>query len=130
MHEMGLLHKIVMSVRTAATENNVSHIEAIELDIGELSGILPVFLRFYFEPFTRNDPLFHGTELVINSIPGTGFCTKCQKTHPITNFGLPCPHCGSMDVRIASGREVIIRNILVKTGEGAEEEEDHKYAGD
>lgn len=117
MHEMGLLYKIISSVRTAAEENHVRRIKSIELDIGELSGILPVFLQHYFIPFTQEDPLFYCAELVINSIEGTGFCGKCRKIHPITGFGMPCPGCGSMDVRIVSGREVTIRNILVETDE-------------
>lgn len=115
MHESALLMKIIKTVQTAASQNQVRHIKAIELDIGELSGVLPIFLKQYFTPFTKDDELFHQAELIIHSVPGTGLCQSCQQTFHLTGWDAVCPHCGSRQIRLLSGREITIRNILVET---------------
>ena len=115
MHESALLMKIIQTVQTAASKNQVRHIKAIELDIGELSGVLPIFLKQYFTPFTKDDELFHQAELIIHSVPGTGLCQSCQQTFHLTGWDAACPHCGSRQILLLSGREITIRNILVET---------------
>lgn len=122
MHEISLLYKILECVRAAAEENHVRRVKFIELELGELSGILPAFLEQYFKPVAETDPLFTGAELNIKSIPGAGLCAECGSSYPIEDLGLPCPTCGSRNVRIMSGREIAVRNILVETDGG---EEDH-----
>ena len=48
MHEIGVLTKAVDMVEEIAVNHNVSHVGYITLEIGELSGYLPVFFEKYF----------------------------------------------------------------------------------
>ncbi len=115
MHESALLMKIIKTVQTAASKNQIRHIKAIELDIGEFSGVLPIFLKQYFTPFTKDEELFHQAELIIHSVPATGLCQSCRQTFHLAGLGTVCPHCGSRQIRLLSGKEITIRNILVET---------------
>lgn len=115
MHEISVLYKMLDQVEAVARDNNVRKIRAIEIEIGELSGMLPYFFEQYYGPATENKDLFSGSELKIKSIPGEGLCHDCGALYNVMRFEGKCPKCGSRDKKIISGRDFMIRNIMAET---------------
>ena len=125
MHEIGVLYKMLEQVESVAKENHVRRVKKIEIELGELCGMLPVFFEQYYEPATENKELFKGSELVIRNIPGEGLCTDCNTLYNVMRFEGQCPKCRSRNKKIISGRDFVVKNILVET----EEEPDTSQKG-
>ena len=45
MHELGIVFSIINSVENVAKENNVKHVDVVELEIGEVSTIVNSYLE-------------------------------------------------------------------------------------
>lgn len=121
MHELSLLQKIVACVEDACEQNGVKHVAAVELEVGELTGMLPFFLKQYFKPFTETNPLFAGAGLVVDTVPERLRCRACGKVFPSASIRAQCPVCCSLGTEVVSGREIIVRNIVTETiGEGTD----------
>ncbi|MBR5753734.1 MAG: hydrogenase maturation nickel metallochaperone HypA, partial [Clostridia bacterium] len=72
MHEISVLKKAVDLAEEAAVENGVDKIAYITLEVGELSGYLPIFFEKYFEIVIEDRPIFDGAELRIIRPRGEG----------------------------------------------------------
>lgn len=115
MHEIGVLYKMLEQVETVAKEHNVKKVKSIEIELGELSGMLPVFFEQYYEAATENKELFKDSELIIKSIPGEGLCLECQTLYNVMRFEGQCPKCKSRNKKVLGGKDFIVKNILVET---------------
>lgn len=113
MHEISVLEKIIITCRSVAKENNVNHIQAITLSVGELTGYIPYFFTEYFPIITSGEPLFDGTELKINEIRGEALCKKCQTMYNVMKAEGKCPKCGSREKTIIGGQEFRIDDLIV-----------------
>jgi len=48
-------------------------------------------------------------------ISGEGSCNECLHTFEYNSYGTACPHCGSYNINILSGREMKIKGIALDT---------------
>ena len=76
MHELGVLHQIVKTVSNIAKENHIRRIKHIALEVGELSGFVPVYLKKLFPVAVDAYPLLKKGELRISMIQGNGLFIK------------------------------------------------------
>lgn len=113
MHEIGILTQVVEVVEEVAAENKIEKIAAISLEIGELSGVLPIFMEKYFPIVIENKPLFETTQLKITTVPGRGLCRECNALYNIMEFEGKCPRCGSRDKTVLGGQDFMLKNIEV-----------------
>lgn len=111
MHEIGVLTKAVDMVESIAQDNDLEHISYITLEIGELTGYLPVFFEKYFPVVTEDRPLFSDTELRIQTVRGQGLCTECDTLYNILKCEGKCPKCGSRDKKILGGQQFLVKDI-------------------
>lgn len=120
MHEIGVLYKMLEQVESVAKEHHVKRVKKIEIELGELCGMLPVFFEQYYPPATENKELFKGSELSIRTIPGEGLCMDCKTLYNVMRFEGQCPKCKSRNKKIISGRDFVVKNILVETEDEAD----------
>lgn len=111
MHEIGVLTKAIGIVEDVAKKNNVTKVSYITLEIGELTGYVPVFFEKYFPIVTEDKPLFEGTELRMESIRGEGLCENCDSLYNVMKNEGKCPKCGSRSKKILGGTEFRIKEI-------------------
>ncbi len=111
MHEISVLTKAVDMVEEVAQENQVDHIRYITLEVGELTGYLPVFFEKYFPIVTENRPLFQDTELRIETVKGQALCNECHAFYNVMRNEGRCPKCGSMDKEILGGTDFMVKDI-------------------
>ena len=76
MHELGVLHQIVKTVTRIANENHIPRIKHIALEVGELSGFVPAYLKKLFPVAADACPLLRKAELRISMIQGRGLSIK------------------------------------------------------
>ena len=113
MHELGLINYVVKKVSKIAEEGNISKINSVTLEFGEVSGIVPSYLYSYWDWYTKKIPLFEGTKLYCEEIPAVTWCDDCKITYSTVTYGRICPHCGSSNTWLIRGNEMNIKSIEV-----------------
>ena len=113
MHELGIVFYIIRDVRKVAEENSVSHVNAVVMDIGEVSTIVPEYLSDCWRWAADREELLKGCELKINIIPAVTHCDGCNEDYPTVAHGKVCPRCGSPNTWLMRGNEVEIKQIEV-----------------
>jgi len=76
MHELGVLHQIAKTVSRIAKENHIKNIRHIALEVGELSGFVPQYLRKLYPVAAEAFPVLRRAELRISVIQGNGLSIK------------------------------------------------------
>jgi hydrogenase nickel incorporation protein HypA/HybF len=108
MHELAITESIVAAVRERLGDTPVRR---LRLEIGQLSGVVPDALRFCFELAATGTGL-EGAELDINSPAGHGRCRACDTEFATSELIAMC-ECGSVDVEITGGRQLLIKDVEV-----------------
>ena len=95
MHELSIVTYVVKQVQEIAKENNLTEIESVTLEFGEVSGIVPEYLEDCWNWYTKKEPIIQGTKFLYEIIPAVTWCDDCKQTYPTVQYGKTCPHCGS-----------------------------------
>jgi hydrogenase nickel incorporation protein HypA/HybF len=108
MHELSITQSVVTAVCAHAGESRVT---CVRVRVGKLCGVVPDAMRFCFDLVTEGTVL-DGAELVIDEPPGQARCRSCGARFELADLILLCP-CGSADVEIIAGRELMVQSIEV-----------------
>ncbi len=123
MHEFSICRGII-DVACAALDalpRPLPRVTSVSVRIGRLTGIVPDFLRHYFDLLAPATPLA-GASLVIDHVPIRGRCADCAAEFSIDIVAFTCPACGSGFVDLLSGRELQV--VCLETAEEVEEAEE------
>lgn len=112
MHEIGVVRQMLRTVESFAAENSIDEVVSIVLEIGDLSMIIPKYVEDIYSVVTKGTR-FENTELVIETVEGQGVCRDCKRAFPIVKNEGYCPRCGKRNADIISGRDFIIKEIVV-----------------
>jgi len=86
------------------------------VEVGPLSGVEADLLQSAFEALSPGTML-EGADFIIERPPLSGQCRTCGKEFDFRNLELQCPHCGSSDVQITGGEELLLKSLEVETEE-------------
>ena len=112
MHEIGVVRSMLRTVEEFASENEIDRVVKIVVQIGDLSMIVPKYVEELYSVVVK-DTQFADTELVVEIEEGQGVCRECRRAfHIVKNEGY-CPRCGKRNADIISGRDFIIKEVLV-----------------
>ncbi len=109
MHEMAITQSVVQSVAERCEGHQV---DQVTLLIGRLSGVVGDSVRFCFDLCTMGTEL-EGATLEIVDVPGRARCRDCEELVELPDFIALCP-CGSADLEIVAGQELLIQKVEVK----------------
>ena len=110
MHEMSIVQGIIdLCIEHAGGR----HIRSLEVEVGQLSSVVPEAIEFCFEACSR-ETLLESARLNIIRIPGMGRCLDCGRDTPLTELYGSCRHCSGNRVTIVSGEELRVREIEVE----------------
>ncbi len=116
MHELSLVEGILDMVRESAVQHKIKKINRINLVIGKFSMVMPDSLQFCFEALSRQEALFCGAILEIETREIVIYCRECQQEYNLDGETIfICPGCGKHDVEMISGREMYLAHY---EGEG------------
>ena len=83
------------------------------LQIGEVSTVIPYYLKDCWKWKCSKSELMAGCELEIETIPAVTFCEDCEETYGTVEHGKICPYCGSEHTYLIQGNEHEIKEIEV-----------------
>ena len=109
MHEMSITQGIIDLCLEHAGGRRI---RSLDVEIGELSSVVPEAIEFCFEACSQETSL-EGARLTIIRVPGMGYCQECGLETPLTELYGSCRHCGSNRVTIVAGEELRVREIEV-----------------
>ena len=111
MHELGIVFYIIRDVKKAAQEHGVEHVNAVVMNIGEVSTVVPEYLTDCWNWAVKKTEIMKEARLDIEIIPAVTYCEDCQKEYPTVKYGKTCPHCGSGNTYLLRGNEFTIQEI-------------------
>ncbi len=111
MHEIGVLFEVVKSVERFAKDNDVEKIETLVLQIGELSSMIPKYIKTLY-PAAIEGTILDGSKLEIEVLPANALCQNCRKVFNLVTNNGACPLCGKKNFEILSGKEFFIKEIV------------------
>ena len=113
MHELALTDGILSIVRAEQKKNAFSRVLEISLRIGEYSGVIPSCIEEFFPIVAKGTPA-EGAKLVLETVPATFSCSDCDYQGKLNPHAACCPNCGSTAIRMTSGREFFVNNLVVE----------------
>lgn len=116
MHELSIAHSILSIAERSLPPNAAGQITAVNLQVGELSGIETEALVFAFSAI-RSGTVLEAAELNIETIPGEAKCADCDTVFPLHSFGTACPHCQGYLLNILRGKELKVLSLTVEESE-------------
>jgi len=75
MHELGIMYHIVDRVLDVVKANAFTEVEAIVLNVGEQSGVVPQYLHACY-PAAVSGTMLENTSLKVEAVSGTEFVIK------------------------------------------------------
>ena len=111
MHELGLVFHMVDLLEKVGEENELTHIERVVLDLGEVSGVLVDQLQDCWKWASAKSEVLTGAVLEVNQLPAVTICNDCGRTYPTVAHGRICPHCESPNTVLVSGNQMEVREV-------------------
>jgi len=113
MHELSLMATVIETIEKYAKENDARDIESLTLQVGEISSVVPEYLKSCF-PIAAKGTILEAAELIIEPVPMRARCLACGNEFiPDAETKEACPSCGGKALKIVSGREFFIKEIAV-----------------
>jgi hydrogenase nickel incorporation protein HypA/HybF len=115
MHELSIASAIVAIAARHAAGRRVT---AVEVRVGHLRQVVPDSLAFAFELVAEGTEV-EGAQLRLHEVPAAGRCRACATEGPLTSFPLHCAACGSLDVEVIRGEELLVDSLELEEEEMA-----------
>jgi hydrogenase nickel incorporation protein HypA/HybF len=109
MHEMSITQGIIDICEQHAQGRRIL---SVDVEIGELSSVVPDAVEFCFEACSQGT-LLEGARINIIRIPGRGHCLECNTDTPLPALFGSCVKCGGYQITVVSGEEMRVKEIEV-----------------
>ncbi len=113
MHELGIVFSMADTLQSYAEQNNIDEIKQVVVEIGQLSTVVPHFLKECYPAAVDKNPLLKNSELIVEIVPANGQCKECSKIYNVVRTNKKCPYCENETYDLVSGEEFQIKEILV-----------------
>jgi len=110
---MAIARNIVNIAVAAAEKEGAKRITKVNVVAGELRGIVPAQLTFYFGLMAENT-VASGAYLDLEITSVMGKCKDCGEIFVVKDYCYICPKCQSEDIQILSGTELRVKEIDVE----------------
>ena len=114
MHELGIVFHIIEKVEKIAEENNVKKVTKVNLEIGEVSTVIPNYFLDVWKWAIKKTKYMQECACNIVVIEAISYCENCKETFQTTKFAKICPHCLSNKTYLVTGDEVNIKDVEVE----------------
>ena len=115
MHELAIAESVVRIADAHAAGRRVTR---VELRVGHLRQVVPSALAFSFE-LVAHGTCVEGAELAIEDVAPAGHCRACGADGELAALPLVCRACGSFDVEVTRGEELLVESLELEEEEPA-----------
>ncbi len=114
MHEAAIAQSVIDEVWRLHDDGVwTGRLVEVRLSIGRLTAVVPDYLAFCFQALTEGTDL-EGVRISWEDVDVKGLCAACGETSQFDKIGFLCLSCGSSDVEISQGRELLIDSLEVE----------------
>ncbi len=113
MHELGIVVHVIKQIEALAKEKQIQKVVELTLEVGEVSGVVKEYFVDAFNWAKKRTEYMKECELNYVIIEGISYCQDCKKTFKTTAYGKTCPHCGSANTYLITGKDVAIKDVKV-----------------
>ncbi len=107
MHELAIAESIVA---IAARHAGARRVTKVEVKVGHLRQVVPSALEFAFE-LVADGTTVEGARLELGEVEATVACRVCGLEDAVADFPLACNACGSLDVEVTGGEELLVESL-------------------
>ena len=112
MHELGVVFHVIKMVEEIVSENNLTEVSSVTLELGEVSTVIESYLHDVWKwAVLKRSEHMKEAKLIVEKIPAITFCEYCKNTYGTVEYGKICPHCGSEHTYLLKGNEFTIKEI-------------------
>lgn len=112
MHEFSIAMNIVDIAIEYAQREEAKVVKEIEIEVGELAGVVLDALEFSLESAVK-DTMLENAKRVIVRIKGQAICTNCHNDYETNSLFKACPVCHTCAPDIIQGRELRVKSLIV-----------------
>lgn len=112
MHEMAVTQSLLDIVTGEAEKAGAKQVSAVNLVIGEMSGLVDDSVQFYFDFLTKGT-VAEGARLNFRRVAARMKCRACQAEFSPEPDEWVCPQCGQWQAEVTAGKEFYIDSIEV-----------------
>lgn len=117
MHEMSIVVQLTRTLEDIMKEQNINKIKSVTIQMGEVSGVIPMFFTECWDLYKSSVKGLENTEVIIEKLPAVTFCEDCEKTYSTLKYGKTCPFCKSGNTYLLKGMECNIKEIEAEVEE-------------
>jgi hydrogenase nickel incorporation protein HypA/HybF len=118
MHELSICQELVGRVARLAAQH-ASVVTRVYIGVGPLAGVEAEMLRHAY-PLACVGTTVEGSDLAIEEIPLRVRCDACGEETSATLPRLVCATCGSARTSLASGDELMLMRVEMRTLEAVD----------
>lgn len=110
MHELSIVANLFEILEEKSIEQKAKKIVMVKLQVGALSGVVPEFLETAFDIY-KKETIADKARLEMKKVPLKIQCQKCHLEMVKDDFVFICDKCGSKELKILSGTELLLEKI-------------------
>jgi hydrogenase nickel incorporation protein HypA/HybF len=109
-----MVNEIMRLAEEKALAAGITHLSTIEVEVGELTALVPDLMEFAFDQLKEGE-LLRDAKLIVKVVPLLVRCRQCSaEFHPPDSLVAICPTCECREVDVLRGREA---NLIRLEGE-------------
>jgi hydrogenase nickel incorporation protein HypA/HybF len=112
MHETALMQQLLDHVTRHAARAGAELVTVIRVQVGSFSGVEPRLFESAFSLLAAGTVAEQAT-LEIDFVPLAAYCDVCANEFAVGDFHFRCPACGSREVHVTKGEELVLASIDV-----------------
>ncbi len=110
MHELSIVASLFEIIEEKAGEQGAAKVVRVSLKVGKLAGVVPEFLQTAFDSY-KQGTLAAEAALEVIAVPFRVRCRKCQSETERDDFVFACPACGSTELEVLEGTELLLEKL-------------------
>jgi hydrogenase nickel incorporation protein HypA/HybF len=110
MHELSIVASLFEVLEEKARENKAAKVVGVRLKLGKLAGVVPELLRSAFDTYKQGTIAADAT-LEIEEVSLKLHCRNCGAEIEREEYILLCPTCGSTDLEILEGMDLLLDKL-------------------
>jgi hydrogenase nickel incorporation protein HypA/HybF len=114
MHELSVAMAIVEQAEEVRQREKAVRISQITVAVGDLSGVDREALEMAFS-LAAEGTAAAGAKLTLERVEAHVRCAACGEQTAVSIPFLTCKKCGSVNVEIVAGRELLLKTLELET---------------
>ena len=113
MHELSVTEGILKICLDEEKKHNFKKVKNIKIKVGELTGLIPSCISYYFDIVSKNT-VAEGAEIKVEKIPVIIYCNDCDYKGELEERKYDCPSCKGNNYKIIGGKEFYLDTMEVE----------------